>query len=297
MLSSLKTLVPRIAGRAARANVATGSRCSLQFSTTAGEEGDNKKQRKKVLRKQYREVVQRMREINEEHETKAKALGLGWRVVCATVLQRYPTISPDNEPWEEAQYDLEEKLAEKQREWLLEQLGDTDANLIGEEDPGYDEILASMPFEPASRTTQADIDGDMRSMNRRLDKSSFFIVKRNRSDNSWQFPQGKLNPDKDGDSGRKAAERIIDRAVGNVHRYFISNAPIGHFCYAYPPEIQEQRKQYGAKVYYWRCQIIEGSIKLETRLYKDYAWVARDELGDYIEDKDTCMFLSAALPH
>ena len=253
--------------------------------------------RKKILRKQYREVIQRMRKVNEEHEVKAKALGLDWRIVCATVLHRYPTITPANEPWEEAQYNMEERMAEKQREWLMDQLGDTDANFIGDENPSYDEILASMPFEPASRESQADIDGDMRSMERKQDKSSFLLVKRNRDSHVWQFPQGKLNTEKDGDSGRKAAERIIDRAVGNVHRYFISNAPIGHFCYAYPPQIQEQRGQYGAKVYFWRCQLIEGTVKLETRLYKDYAWITREEIEKYIEDEDTRLFLASVLPH
>jgi hypothetical protein len=39
--------------------------------------------------------------------------------------------------------------------------------------------------------------------------------------------------------------------------------------------MQQQRKQYGAKVFFYRAQLIEGSIKLETKLYKDYAWVGR----------------------
>ena len=34
-----------------------------------------------------------------------------------------------------------------------------------------------------------------------------------------------------------------------VNRFFISNAPIGHICYAYPEEMQKQRGQYGAKVF------------------------------------------------
>ncbi len=289
-------IVSRLTSSVHRSNVATGSRIA-SFATTSSADETTKGYRKKILRKQHREVIKRMREVNEEHEVKAKALGLDWRVVCATVLQRYPVITPTNEPWEEAHYDMEERMAEKQREWLMEQLGDTDANFVGDENPSYDEIVASMPFTPAPRVSQADIDGDMRSMERKMDKSSFLLVKRNRDNYAWQFPQGKLNKDKDGDSGRTTAERIIDRAVGNVHRWFVSNAPIGHICYAYPPEIQEQRGQYGAKVYFWRCQLIEGTVKLETRLYKDYAWVAREEIGDYVEDEDTRLFLSAVLPH
>jgi hypothetical protein len=71
------------------------------------------------------------------------------------------------------------------------------------------------------------------------------------------------------------AERVLDRAIGKTRHWFVSNAPIGHICYAYPKAMQQQRKQYGAKVFFYRAQLIEGSIKLETKLYKDYAWVGR----------------------
>ena len=49
-----------------------------------------------------------------------------------------------------------------------------------------------MPFKPASRITEADTNNDRKSLDRRLQDSLFLIVKRNRNDNSWQFPQGKL---------------------------------------------------------------------------------------------------------
>ena len=94
---------------------------------------------------------------------------------------------------------------------------------------------------------------------------------------------------------RMVAERVIDRAVGKTRRWFVSNAPIGHYCYAYPKEMQEQRKQYGAQVFFYRCQLIEGGVKLETKLYKDYAWISRDEVGEYF-DKDAAEFMEALLP-
>ncbi len=87
-----------------------------------------------------------------------------------------------------------------------------------------------------------------------------------------------------------------DRAYGKVGRYYISNAPMGHLCYAYPPEIQAQRKQYGAKVFLYRAQLIdETGFKLETRLYKDFAWVSREEVTEYM-DADTAAYMTAVLP-
>lgn len=73
----------------------------------------------------------------------------------------------------------------------------------------------------------------------------------------------------------QASERVIDRAVGNTNRWFVSNAPSGHFCYEYPADVQAQRKNFGAKVFYYRAQLLAGTIKLETKLYTDYAWIAR----------------------
>ncbi len=53
---------------------------------------------------------------------------------------------------------------------------------------------------------------------------------------------------------------------------------MGHYCYAYPDDIQKQRKQYGAKIFYYRCQLLDDAgFKLETRLYQDFAWISRFE--------------------
>ena len=87
---------------------------------------------------------------------------------------------------------------------------------------------------------------------------------------------------------------MIDRAVGRTERFFISNAPVGHYLYPYPPEMKASRKQYGAKVFFYRSQLLSGSVKLETRLYKDYAWIARDELKEYF-DSETAEYLNHIL--
>jgi large subunit ribosomal protein L46 len=43
---------------------------------------------------------------------------------------------------------------------------------------------------PRSRFTEADLKGDMKSLYRALDKRLFLIVKKNRKEFAWQFPQG-----------------------------------------------------------------------------------------------------------
>lgn len=58
--------------------------------------------------------------------------------------------------------------------------------------------------------------------------------------------------------------------------------------------MQLTRKQFGAKVFFYRSQLISGNVKLETRLYKDYAWIARDELNEYF-DSETAEYLNNIL--
>lgn len=174
----------------------------------------------------------------------------------------------------------------------MELVGGTDAQLITDDNPSIEEILESMPFQPASRVTEADLKNDRRSVDRCLSESLFLIVKRNREKDSWQFPQGKWLS---GETMRQTSERVGDRAVGRVNRWYISNAPIGHYCYAYPPAIQTQRGQYGAKVFFYRNQMVAGNIKLETKLYKDFAWIRRSEVGEYF-DAETAKYLTYLLP-
>lgn len=176
---------------------------------------------------------------------------------------------------------------------MMEQLGGVDGQFFVDENPTVEEIIESMPFKPASRITEADKTNDKHSLERHLPNSLFLVVKRNRADNAWQFPQGKILDTEN--NMRGVAERVLDRAGGKFRRWFISNAPIGYYCYEYPEEIQKARNQYGAKVFFYRAQLIAGSIKLETKLYKDYAWVTKDELAEYF-DEDMTEYLQAILP-
>lgn len=268
------------------------------------DEADNipnkyKKDFKKPIRKvnkqkSKRDVVQQSRQRMDFHEAKAVELGLPFRIASATMLHRYPVVTPDEQPWELEMRNLQDKIEHIKREQFISMVGGTDSQMIPDDDPEFEEIMETLPFKPASRITEADTNNDRRSLNRKLPNSLYLIVKRNRDDHSWQFPQGKVLDDEK--SLRKSSERIIDRAVGTVEKFFISNMPIGHYIYAYPEAIQKQRNQYGTKVFFYRTQLISGTIKLETRLYKDYAWVTRDELHEYF-DKESSDLIQAMLPY
>lgn len=108
-------------------------------------------------------------------------------------------------------WEMQDKMNDKRRAAFIEAIGPNHPMMIPEKNPSMEEILSSLPFTPASRVTEADEKDDRRSLERKLQDSLFLLVKRNRNENAWQFPQGKLKED---ETLRSAAERIIDRATG-----------------------------------------------------------------------------------
>ena len=139
-----------------------------------------------------------------------------------SVLHRYPVITPDPEPWEIEMWDLQEKMNAVRRAHFVKQI-EGSPMMIPETNPTADEILASLPFTPASRITEADEKDDRRSLERKLQDSLFLVVKRNRKENAWQFPQGKL---RENETLRSAAERIIDRAAGENRLNYLDDVSL-----------------------------------------------------------------------
>jgi hypothetical protein len=87
-------------------------------------------------------------------------------------------------------WDLDEKIENRHRAYAIEKLNNLkNSYKIPEKNPTLEEIIASLPFTPAPRVTEADDKNDYRSIDRKLQDSLFLVVKRNREDNSWQFPQ------------------------------------------------------------------------------------------------------------
>ena len=56
--------------------------------------------------------------------------------------------------------------------------------------------------------------------------------------------------------------------------YFIGNAPTGYTDFT---EIGERR-------FYFRAEYLGGEMKLDRKLYKDYAWARKSEFPDYFEE-------------
>lgn len=72
------------------------------------------------------------------------------------ILHRYPVITPDPKPWEVEFQKVQDKIENAHREMLVKELETTpDSLLIEERSLSPQEIMESMPFQPAPRVTEA----------------------------------------------------------------------------------------------------------------------------------------------
>ena len=93
-------------------------------------------------------------------------------------------------------------------------------------------------------------------------------------DASWQFPQTEHIV---GETMRQTAERAVKETVQEGPQiYFVGNSPMGHV------------EQCDTKAFFHKAQLIKGLAALkQDAAVVDFAWIAKDEMPNYIQDEAT----------
>jgi len=154
---------------------------------------------------------------------------------------------------------------------LPEDFTDVDRSSAQEEGEEAEDMKET--WTPASRTTQADEEGNKRAIWRKLDRRLFLLV-RNKQSKAWEFPSV---DHADGETIRATAERNMQLTAGDTKCYFVGNAPCGHFA-----------RPSGDTQFFSKVQVldIQKDISLaNTSGADDFVWVTSDEVCEFIEDK------------
>jgi len=194
----------------------------------------------------------------------------------ACVFERLPQVMPKLPEWETEYYQWQQQFAARRFKTVPKEL--IDPKNTGDESGAG----AEGSWQPAPIETAADRAGDRRTTHRRLDQRIFFLVHRS---GEWEFPHVMVG---EGETTRAAAERALKEAIGEggFQPYFVGNAPAGHV--AVPVG--------AGTVFFHRCQLIQGKAALHAEArWKDFAWAAKDELGEYIKDGATLEVLQKML--
>ncbi|QSL64762.1 hypothetical protein MERGE_002064 [Pneumocystis wakefieldiae] len=202
-----------------------------------------------------------------------------YRILAATVLLRSPVITEEKTPFEKAYYAYQRQLNERlaapfpvdfyfkkgslaEKKWL-----ENEANKAKNKSFS-DDIYSELQDEKANialpRETEADRKGDLRSLERKLDKTLYLLVKKPREEHCWQFPQGVVT---DEDVLHTAAERSLYEVCGNnMNVWYVGHVPVGNGKYKYPKGYSDTF--YGAKP--------------DGKTVVDWVWVTKDEIKRYV---------------
>lgn len=212
----------------------------------------------------------------------ALAFKNGWRLASATILERYPTIIPEQHPFEH-EYLQNRFLAHQLQSIPMPSeafLTERDV-LEGRKEPNFKDALAE-EYQPGPRITKADHDHDTKSLDRALDERLYFLVKASHNSKVYRFPQILANDDdiKLWDYAKKAfnAVTVLDDRP-DVH--FIGNRPCCHLEHVFPVKYQQEFDVYGVKIFFYRAVLLNGQIN-QVKNSVDYIWARETELKDLV---------------
>jgi large subunit ribosomal protein L46 len=136
-------------------------------------------------------------------------------------------------------------------------------------------------FTPAPRETEADKNGDIQTLNRRLKTRVYLSVRRN-DDKGWHLPTVSL---KESENFLEGATRAVKLVAGEdlVLRCF-SNCPMGVHVFEYSDEEKEKNSAFfGEKTFFLRVQYESGDVSMEKMdKMNDWGWLTRDEMVEKI---------------
>ncbi|KAF1970836.1 50S ribosomal subunit L30 [Bimuria novae-zelandiae CBS 107.79] len=180
--------------------------------------------------------------------------------------------------------------------WQVERLLE-DAETTGVEDQPAQELTETTPSplaqkkveheaveRPMSRITEADKKNDVKSLNRLLQRTLYFLVKN--KEGQWMFPQDGLQKE----TLKEAAHRVLEYSAGvNMNTWIVGNVPIGHYQLDYPTSRKTESglNELGLKTFFMKARIMAGQANLKENQFglQDFQWLAKEEVKTQVEDK------------
>ncbi|OMH79937.1 Glycogen [starch] synthase [Zancudomyces culisetae] len=124
-------------------------------------------------------------------------------------------------------------------------------------------------LEIQSRTTASDVSNDLRSLERKLDRTLYLLVKYNGSkEKDWVFPEFDLGQEKS--LFKCLVNNVNTQCGGNLDAWIVGRGPIGHFV--------EKDK----KVFFLKAHLLAGSVQLNKKALSDYVWITKQEIQEHV---------------
>ncbi|AOW05931.1 39S mitochondrial ribosomal protein L46-domain-containing protein [Yarrowia lipolytica] len=122
-------------------------------------------------------------------------------------------------------------------------------------------------IKPNSRITEADKQNDVKSLERKLDRTLYLLAQ---TKNGWRFPSVVINEKETID---EAAKRGIHELGGpDMNIWNVSHTPAGFF------------KNGDKREFYVKSHIVQGEFK-PSRDVQDFAWLTKEEIQAKVDDQ------------
>ncbi|EGC32362.1 hypothetical protein DICPUDRAFT_57141 [Dictyostelium purpureum] len=245
-----------------------------------------------VYRSHQKNMKEAQKRINKRDESLPKLdsphAGV-FKYTSAVIIERFPSLNPLPTEYEEQYYQSVQRLEEIIRRPPIRMLSivedlpefkiEVKEKKEGEEDAAdeFEEDFSN--YQPESRLTEDDIKDNRQSLDRKLDKSLYLIIKKAGSRYEWQFPATNWIK---GESIKNTAERALRDSVGSKWKYWIpSQSPCGVYKYRVENDVQDLIKAEGIKEFFFRAHYFGGELQFNPKIVEDYKWVSKEELKEY----------------
>ncbi|KAI3401870.1 hypothetical protein diail_6429 [Diaporthe ilicicola] len=142
---------------------------------------------------------------------------------------------------------------------------------------------------PHPRRTEADRAGDVRRLDRALDRTLYLVVRK--SDGLWRFPQDDVWPDEG--LHETAARALASTAGVNMNTWMVGRVPVAYehrgpvYTGGRGDGTERRIKTYGSDVFYLRARIMAGQVDLADNKWgiTDFKWLTKDELAETLNQQ------------
>ncbi|KAF4763518.1 hypothetical protein N7455_009602 [Penicillium solitum] len=185
----------------------------------------------------------------------------------------------DSDAWnDELLLGAKESEPEHQVEALVQDAEST-ANATSQDTSKKEEIPRPYP-----RITEADKKNDQKSLDRLLSRTLYLLVQS--KEGHWKFPS---SPVESGETLRLAAERTLSQSAGiNMNTWMVGFHPVG--WHSFNPRRSKKADNAtevevpGSKIFFLKSRMMAGQadLSVNTQNLKDFKWLAKEELAQYL---------------
>ena len=241
-----------------------------------------------VKKNAFREWYDKQRIYMSLHDRRARQQKLDFQIRVATIVERLPIVTPDVPKWEKDFLDLQDYLDCYGRVYPEESgLSQPEGDDPGEDYITDEELFANLPdgLKPAPRITEADMNGDVRTLNRKLMHKIFMMIQK--KNGSWEFPSLLA---KENETLLQTAKRAVYHMVGKELELFCpSNCPMAVKMNVFSDEERKRQHFYGEKTFFFKVQHDDGDASMKDMNLdevSDYGWLIKEEVIQRVPENE-----------